>query len=61
MLGAFVEEIRGLRSAPVSPVADAVRAVEICTAAIRSFRENRFVDIAEIRRTKNRESRCRTN
>lgn len=49
MLGAFVEEIRGLRSAPVSPVADAVRAVEICTAAIRSFREQRFVDIAEIR------------
>ncbi len=49
MLGAFVEEIRGLRSTPVSPVADAVRAVEICTAAIRSFRENRFVDIAEIR------------
>ncbi len=49
MLGAFIEEIRGQRSAPVSPVADAVRAVEICTAAIRSFREKRFVDIAEIR------------
>jgi len=49
MLGAFVEEIRGLRSGPVSPVADAVRAVEICTAAIRSFREKRFVDITEVR------------
>ena len=48
MLGAFVEEIRGLRSAPVSPVADAVQAVEICAAAIRSFREKRFVDIAEV-------------
>jgi len=47
LLGAFVEEIRGLRSAPVSPVEDAVRAVEICTAAIRSFREKRLVDIAE--------------
>ena len=51
MLGAFVEEIRGLRPAPVSPVADAVQAVEICAAAIRSFREKRFVDIAEIRDT----------
>lgn len=49
MLGAFVEEIRGMRAEPVSPVADAVRAVEICTAAIRSFRERRFVDIAELR------------
>lgn len=49
MLGAFVEEIRGRRSEPVSPVGDAVRAVEICTAAIRSFREHRFVDIAEVR------------
>jgi len=49
MLGAFIEEVRGLRAAPVSPVADAVRAVEICTAAIRSFREKRFVDIAEVR------------
>jgi predicted dehydrogenase len=49
MLHAFVEEIRGWRSAPVSPVADAVRAVEICAAAIRSFREKRFVDVAEIR------------
>jgi predicted dehydrogenase len=49
MLGAFVEEIRGLRSVPVSPVGDAVRAVEVCTAAIRSFREKRFVDMAEIR------------
>ena len=51
MLGAFMEEIRGLRSAPVSPVADAVQAVEICAAAIRSFREKRFVDIAEVRGT----------
>jgi predicted dehydrogenase len=51
MLGAFVEEIRGLRSDPVSPVADAVQAVEICAAAIRSFREGRFVDIAELRGT----------
>ena len=49
MLGAFIEEIRGLRTVPVSPVADAVRAVEICAAAIRSFREKRFVDIAELR------------
>jgi len=49
MLGAFIEEICGVRSTPVSPVADAVRAVEICTAAIRSFREKRFVDLAEIR------------
>ncbi len=49
MLSAFVEEVRGLRPEPVSPVADAVRAVEICTAAIRSFREHRFVDIAELR------------
>jgi predicted dehydrogenase len=49
MLGAFVEEIRGLRAEPVSPVADAVQAVEICAAAIRSFREKRFVDIAEMR------------
>jgi len=49
MLSAFIEEIRGMRSTPVSPVAAAVRAVEICTAAIRSFREKRFVDIAEIR------------
>jgi len=49
MLGAFIEEIRDQRSAPVSPVADAVRAMEICTAAIRSFREKRFVDIAEVR------------
>jgi predicted dehydrogenase len=49
MLGAFVEEIRGLRAAPVSPVADAVRAMEICAAAIRSFREARFVDLAELR------------
>lgn len=49
MLGAFVEEIRGLRSAPVSPAATAVEAIEICTAAIRSFRERRFVDLAEIR------------
>jgi predicted dehydrogenase len=48
MLGAFVEEIRGCRSAPVSPVGDAVQAVEICTAAIRSFRERRFVDLAEV-------------
>ena len=48
MLGAFVEEIRGIRSTPVSPVADAVQAVEICTAAIRSFRERRFVDLAEL-------------
>jgi predicted dehydrogenase len=49
MLGAFVEEIRGLRPAPVSPVADAVQAVEICAAAIRSFREKRFVEIGELR------------
>ncbi len=49
MLWAFVEEIRGLRPAQVSPVTDAVQAVEICSAAIRSFREKRFVDIAELR------------
>jgi predicted dehydrogenase len=46
MLEAFVEEIRGIRSTPVSSVSDAVRAVEICAAAIHSFREGRFVDIA---------------
>jgi predicted dehydrogenase len=51
MLAAFVEEIRGLRAAPVSPVADAVQAIEICSAAIRSFREKRFVDIAELQCT----------
>lgn len=51
MLRAFVEEVRGLRAEPVSPVADAVRAVEVCIAAIRSFREHRFVDIAELRST----------
>ena len=49
MLGAFVEEIRGLRSEAVSPVGDAVQAVEVCAAAIRSFSEGRFVDIAELR------------
>jgi hypothetical protein len=49
MLAAFVEEIRGLRAEPVSPVCAAVRAVEVCSAAIRSFRERRFVDIAELR------------
>lgn len=48
MLRAFVEEIRGQRSAPVSPAATAVQAIEICTAAIRSFRESRFVDLAEL-------------
>jgi predicted dehydrogenase len=48
MLEAFVEEIRGQRSQPVSPIDAAVRAMEICTAAIRSFREKRFVDISEI-------------
>jgi predicted dehydrogenase len=48
MLDAFVEEIRGERSAPVSPAATAVQAIEICTAAIRSFRERRFVDLAEL-------------
>lgn len=49
MLGAFIEEIRGARREPVSPVDDAVRAMEICFAAICSFRERRFVDIAEVR------------
>jgi predicted dehydrogenase len=49
MLAAFVEEVRGRRPEPVSPVSAAVRAVEICTAAIRSFREKRFVDLAELR------------
>lgn len=49
MLGAFIEEIRGQRREPVSPVGDALRAMEICFAAIRSFRERRFVDIAEVR------------
>jgi predicted dehydrogenase len=49
MLSAFVEEIRGLRPDPVSPAATAVEAIEICTAAIRSFRERRFVDLAEFR------------
>jgi len=48
MLSAFVEEIRGLRPVPVSPVTDAVRAMEICTAAIRSSREGRFVDLKEL-------------
>jgi predicted dehydrogenase len=48
MLGAFVEEIRGRRAVPVSPAATAVQAIEICAAAIRSFREKRFVDFAEL-------------
>jgi hypothetical protein len=43
-----VEEIRGRRAVPVSPAATAVQAIEICAAAIRSFREKRFVDFAEL-------------
>ena len=48
MLSAFVEEIQGKRASPVSPVTDAVRVMEVCTAAIRSFQEHRFVDLAEL-------------
>ncbi len=48
MLAEFVKEITGLRAEPVSPLSGAIRATEICTAAIRSFREKRFVDISEL-------------
>lgn len=47
MLGEFVKEIRGERE-PVSPVQDAVQAVKICFAAIKSFKEGRPVKIDEI-------------
>lgn len=47
MLREFVREIRGER-APVSPVGDAVQVTRICLAAVKSAREKRVVDIAEI-------------
>lgn len=48
MLGAFVEEIRGLRKEPVSPVESALRATRICLAGVKSALEKRMVDIAEV-------------
>jgi predicted dehydrogenase len=47
MLEAFVSEIRGL-SAPVSPVSDAIRALRICLASVRSKNEKRSVLLSEI-------------
>jgi predicted dehydrogenase len=47
MLEAFVSEIRG-ESPPVSPVGDAVRALRICLASVRSKREKRAVLLSEI-------------
>jgi len=47
ILAEFVREIHKER-APVSPVADAVRALEICVASIRSKREGRRVAISEL-------------
>jgi len=44
MLREFVLEIRGER-APVSPVGDAVRALEICMASMQSKREGRRIEI----------------
>lgn len=47
MLHEFVREIRGERAA-VSPVQDAVRAVRICLASVKSKREKRTVLMSEI-------------
>jgi len=47
MLIEFVREIRGER-APVSPVGDAVRALEICMASVHSKREGRRVSLCEL-------------
>ncbi len=47
MLGEFVREIRGERPA-VSPVGDALRALEICVASVHSKREGRRVSIREL-------------
>ncbi len=47
MLEEFVKEIRGERP-PVSPVQDAVRAVRICLASVKSKREKRTVSMSEI-------------
>ncbi|HWL52172.1 MAG TPA: Gfo/Idh/MocA family oxidoreductase [Chthoniobacteraceae bacterium] len=47
MLREFVREIRGERE-PVSPVQDAVRAVRMCLAAVKSKREGRPVALSEI-------------
>lgn len=48
ILEEFIREIRGERT-PVSPVEDAVRVTQICLAAIKSAREKRIVDVAEIK------------
>jgi predicted dehydrogenase len=48
MLAAFIEEVRGRRAEPVSPVDDAVRALRICLAAVQSLREGRIVSLDEI-------------
>lgn len=47
MLREFVHEIRGERP-PVSPIRDAVEVTRICLAAVKSAREKRVVDVAEI-------------
>lgn len=48
MLKEFVREIRGER-APVSPVRDAYEVTRICLAAVKSAREQRVVEISEVR------------
>jgi predicted dehydrogenase len=48
MLAAFIEEVRGRRAEPVSPVDDAVRALRICLMAVQSLREGRIVSLDEI-------------
>ncbi len=47
MLKEFIREIRGERS-PVSPIQDAVEAMRICLAAVKSAQEKRPVEVAEI-------------
>lgn len=47
MLAEFIREIRRER-APVSPIGDAVEVMRICLAAVKSAREKRAVEIAEI-------------
>ncbi len=44
MLREFVKETHGER-APVSPVGDAVQALEICMASVQSKREGRRIEI----------------
>ena len=46
MLSEFVREIRGERP-PVSPVENAVRALRICLASVKSKRENRPVSLKD--------------